>query len=430
MNMTSFLKANNMKRVLIALAVFACIGSSVMAQTYRPLTGTRLLLNSTFPTGGSLTLQANPGSNYSLTLPSTSPSANAVMLSSTDGSMDWYTYSNGLSVSGSNTIELGGTLTRNTGIDIGTYNLVFTGSTGGSVAIDADFSATAVGGSIELESPTQAITGYAATSLTFGNLVSMSQRSQLYIDDDEVSMVIEDGGTPKARIALNYATPDGTITLEATQIDVNGHILPGSDDTYDLGSNSLRWRDVYIGPSSLHIGTALGATEMLVGYNTGTNTAYFNIDNVNAVLTLNATSGVATSSALTVGDGDGTDILSINSDNAGDNLTIAEDAISRNAALNIQGSDGTNTSSLNVSNDIALATTLGDITIDAVGGGFTLDADQQLNLTATDGIGTGNLFMDPGASASYSMTDGAWEASCSCHLRAKRQSSRRMRDRH
>lgn len=398
-----------MKRVLIALAVFACIGSSVMAQTYRPLTGTRLLLNSTFPTGGSLTLQANPGSNYSLTLPSTSPSANAVMLSSTDGSMDWYTYSNGLSVSGSNTIELGGTLTRNTGIDIGTYNLVFTGSTGGSVAIDADFSATAVGGSIELESPTQAITGYAATSLTFGNLVSMSQRSQLYIDDDEVSMVIEDGGTPKARIALNYATPDGTITLEATQIDVNGHILPGSDDTYDLGSNSLRWRDVYIGPSSLHIGTALGATEMLVGYNTGTNTAYFNIDNVNAVLTLNATSGVATSSALTVGDGDGTDILSINSDNAGDNLTISEDAISRNAALNIQGSDGTNTSSLNVSNDIALATTLGDITIDAVGGGFTLDADQQLNLTATDGIGTGNLFMDPGASASYSMTDGAWE---------------------
>ncbi|MGE3803025.1 MAG: hypothetical protein AB7H80_18555, partial [Candidatus Kapaibacterium sp.] len=32
-----------------------------------------------------------------------------------------------------------------------------------------------------------------------------------------------------------------------------GHFLPGTDDTYDLGSPSLRWRDLYLGPTSLHI---------------------------------------------------------------------------------------------------------------------------------------------------------------------------------
>lgn len=31
------------------------------------------------------------------------------------------------------------------------------------------------------------------------------------------------------------------------------HILPSLDDTYDLGSSSRRWRDLYLGPASLHI---------------------------------------------------------------------------------------------------------------------------------------------------------------------------------
>jgi hypothetical protein len=44
-----------------------------------------------------------------------------------------------------------------------------------------------------------------------------------------------------------------TVTFNAR---VDSHILPAADDTYDLGEGStpLRWRDLYLGPGTLHIG--------------------------------------------------------------------------------------------------------------------------------------------------------------------------------
>ena len=41
-----------------------------------------------------------------------------------------------------------------------------------------------------------------------------------------------------------------TLTGDST---VTGHILPSADDTYDLGSSSKTWRDVYVGPGSLYV---------------------------------------------------------------------------------------------------------------------------------------------------------------------------------
>jgi hypothetical protein len=34
-------------------------------------------------------------------------------------------------------------------------------------------------------------------------------------------------------------------------IDTSGHFVPGADNTYDLGTSSLRWRDIYTG--DLHL---------------------------------------------------------------------------------------------------------------------------------------------------------------------------------
>ena len=34
---------------------------------------------------------------------------------------------------------------------------------------------------------------------------------------------------------------------------VSGHILPSADVTYDLGSSSYQWRDIYVGPGSLYV---------------------------------------------------------------------------------------------------------------------------------------------------------------------------------
>jgi len=56
------------------------------------------------------------------------------------------------------------------------------------------------------------------------------------------------------------ATFNGTVTLGNATSDtvtftgyVGSDILPSTDDTYDLGSSSLRWQDIYLGPASLHV---------------------------------------------------------------------------------------------------------------------------------------------------------------------------------
>jgi hypothetical protein len=67
-----------------------------------------------------------------------------------------------------------------------------------------------------------------------------------------------------------------------------GHILPNTDNAYDLGSNTNRFRDLYLGPSSLHIGT--NGNEGIISYDTTNNV--FNFDKA-AVFgnTLNAVTG-------------------------------------------------------------------------------------------------------------------------------------------
>ena len=43
-------------------------------------------------------------------------------------------------------------------------------------------------------------------------------------------------------------TTEGTAR---SRIDVNGHFTPEADNTYDLGTSSLRWRDIYTGDLNL-----------------------------------------------------------------------------------------------------------------------------------------------------------------------------------
>jgi len=41
--------------------------------------------------------------------------------------------------------------------------------------------------------------------------------------------------------------------VQSLLADYTGHIIPSEDVTYDLGSTTYRWRDVYVGPGSLYI---------------------------------------------------------------------------------------------------------------------------------------------------------------------------------
>lgn len=58
---------------------------------------------------------------------------------------------------------------------------------------------------------------------------------------------------------LRNGANDTLITLETAgqYIDVTGDILPTANVTYDLGSNSLRWKDIYLSGNSIYLGNLI-----------------------------------------------------------------------------------------------------------------------------------------------------------------------------
>lgn len=63
-----------------------------------------------------------------------------------------------------------------------------------------------------------------------------------------------------------------------TTTAVNTSLTPGSDVSYDLGSSSLRWKDGYFGPSSLHIVSTAGETGIARDWRLGISPdGYFNL---------------------------------------------------------------------------------------------------------------------------------------------------------
>jgi fibronectin-binding autotransporter adhesin len=59
-------------------------------------------------------------------------------------------------------------------------------------------------------------------------------------------------------------------------VAINTSLIPDSDDDTDLGSSTLRWRDLYLGPASLHIGT--DGNEAVISYDTSNNQLEFDPD--------------------------------------------------------------------------------------------------------------------------------------------------------
>jgi hypothetical protein len=58
------------------------------------------------------------------------------------------------------------------------------------------------------------------------------------------------------------------------KLQVDGDIVPETDDTYTLGTSALRWQDLYLGPNSLHIGT--DGDEGVISYDTTNDVFTFN----------------------------------------------------------------------------------------------------------------------------------------------------------
>lgn len=351
-----------MKRALLVLAVLACIGSIASAQTYRPLTGTRVILSTSYPSGNALTLQANPTSAYTLTLPAASPTAGAILRSDPTSAntliwtspLDMYVFENGLTESGSNTVKWGGSLTGATTINTAGANAItFYNNTATTSA------ALTIGG--------------GAGTLTFdvqgGTTINTTGSANTAVGNSNGTFTL------LSSTGLN-ATAAGVISDGDGNLVIADNVEPSVNDNYSLGTNSARWSDVFVGPSTVHIGsTTVGGDELALSYNTTSNTAVFNVGSTNAmeltsaVLTL--TANLAANGDVTLGDGGG-DAITVNSTSglvvntgAATNLTINEAQITRANTLTLEGANGANTSSIALGQNVSVTSSGGGIALSA-----------------------------------------------------------------
>jgi len=75
----------------------------------------------------------------------------------------------------------------------------------------------------------------------------------LFYSEEDTRLRISDGVTPGG-IIVTTQTLDGDSNIDLSS--VAQHIVPSEADVYDLGSEDLRWRDLYLSGNTLYIGGA------------------------------------------------------------------------------------------------------------------------------------------------------------------------------
>jgi hypothetical protein len=140
-----------------------------------------------------------------------------------------------------------------------------------------------------------------------------------------------------------YLSIGGGGAVDLTALNTN--ISPGENETYDLGSPTKRWRDIYLSGSSIHLGTAVitsqyGAVNLPAGSTIGSlalDENYFKTIAVAGQANIVADTGTDT---LTVAASSGIALTT----NAGtDTLTIANSGVLTNAAgtgITVSGASG------------------------------------------------------------------------------------------
>ena len=88
---------------------------------------------------------------------------------------------------------------------------------------------------------------------------------------------------------------------DASDFILTDDLLPGTNDALNLGSNSYRWADLYLGPGTIHIGTST-SDEYTLSYDTTNNRLGFNVNgsgNPEIVFNANGYLGIGTTSPST-----------------------------------------------------------------------------------------------------------------------------------
>ncbi len=75
------------------------------------------------------------------------------------------------------------------------------------------------------------------------------------IQSDPTQVLFDTNGTATGNTGFTFQNWDGNLNVPGN-LNISGDILPASDDTYDLGSNTARWRNAYFGGNTVYVGDA------------------------------------------------------------------------------------------------------------------------------------------------------------------------------
>ncbi len=173
----------------------------------------------------------------------------------------------GISVDASGNVTVSGTLVATGGLTINA-----TSETNIEAAIDTLTNLTSASSLATVGTITS-----GTWSGAFGNNIITPNSILTSGQTDEYCLTYEATGTTWEWQTCSGGSGANTALSNLASVAINTSLLPGSNDTIDLGSDTLRFRDLYLGGETLHIGTSL-TDEGTVSYTTSTNLLNFSTD--------------------------------------------------------------------------------------------------------------------------------------------------------
>jgi len=228
---------------------------------------------------------------------------------------------------------------------------------------------------------------------------------EVTVDTDKKTLVVHDGSTtggfPLAREGAASSASSGSFTSNVNiggtlavtstasftddvsitgDLDMTGHIIPSANITYDLGSPTMMWRDIYVGPGSLYVNG-----KKVIEDNNGSINFTTDANETLKLVVPGATGTLQFSAGSLQLDGE---INAITGDiTFGDHLDMSSNRI-KNISAPVEGTDATNKTY--VDNAISSGLSGGSLAVDATTGNFSGDVTVGGSLTVTGTVTTVN----------------------------------------
>ena len=181
-------------------------------------------------------------------------------------------------------LNVDGPSTFNNTIDqLGGAQVTFTGNVDAQTGLDVSGQNLTVDASVSLQAPgaghTMGTLGTDATVLTIDGLINNIPAYELIVNGDvQFNGGVSIPGLGANSVVVTDATGNLITDNPPLGYDATGNVLttpdivPNADNLYSLGTDAVRWAEVYIDAGTLHVGPSggeAGDEEMTIGYGEG-----------------------------------------------------------------------------------------------------------------------------------------------------------------